>query len=54
MKFYKNNLSLMKFNAIATSSSNNIKPIFNLLPHVEENFLINVCTGPSDACLKLM
>jgi hypothetical protein len=39
------NLLLMKFNVSATSVSSNIKPMFNLLPHVVENFLISVCTG---------
>jgi hypothetical protein len=34
------NLSLIKFNVSATSGSSNIKPIFNLLPHAVENFLI--------------
>jgi hypothetical protein len=40
-------------NVSATSGSSNIKPIFNLLPHVVENFLIKkVCTGLSDQCLE--
>jgi hypothetical protein len=51
--FIKSNLSLIKFNVRATNVSSNIKPIFNLLPHVVENFLTIVCTGLSDPCLKL-
>jgi len=47
----KSNLSLMKFSVSATSGSSDVKPIFSLLPHVVENFLISVCTGLSDPCL---
>ena len=28
----------------------NIKPIFNLVPHVTNNFVISSCTGLSDQC----
>jgi hypothetical protein len=48
------NLSLIKFSLIATGGPSNIKPILNILPHVVENFLMNVCTGLSDPCLELM
>jgi hypothetical protein len=50
----KSNLSLTKFNVSATSGSSNIKPIFNFLPHVVENFLVSVCTDLSDPCLELV
>jgi len=32
----------------ATSGSRNIKPIFDLLPHVTEKFMTNFCTSLSD------
>jgi hypothetical protein len=48
------NLSVIQFNARARSGSSNIKPIFNLLPHIVENFLISVCTVLSDPCLELV
>jgi hypothetical protein len=44
----------MEFSVRVMSGSSNIKPIFNLLPHVVENFLINVCTGLFDPCLELV
>jgi hypothetical protein len=47
------NFSLIHFNVSATSGSSNTKPIFNLLPHDVENFLINVCTDLSDPCPEL-
>jgi hypothetical protein len=40
--FVNSNLSLIKFNVSAASGSSNIKPIFDLLPHAVENFLISV------------
>jgi hypothetical protein len=46
------NLSVIKFNARARSGSSNIRQIFNLLPHIVENFLISVCTVLSDPCLE--
>jgi hypothetical protein len=52
--FMDSNFSLIKFNVSATSGSSNIKPIFNPLPHVVENFLISVCTNLSDPCLELV
>jgi hypothetical protein len=36
--FMNSNLSLIKFSVSATRGSSDIKPIFNLLPHVAENF----------------
>jgi hypothetical protein len=36
--FMNSNLSIIKFSVSATRGSSDIKPIFNLLPHVAENF----------------
>jgi hypothetical protein len=44
----------MQFSVSAMSGLSNIKPMFNLLPHVVENFLISVYTGLSDLCLELV
>jgi hypothetical protein len=48
------NLSLIKFSLSTTSGSSKIIPIFNLLTHAVENFLISVCTSLSDPCLELV
>jgi hypothetical protein len=37
-----------------TSGWSNIKPIFNLLPHLVENFVIKVRTGLFDPRLELV
>jgi hypothetical protein len=47
-------LSLIKFNISATRGSSDIKPTFNLLPHVVENFLIKIFIGLADPCLALV
>jgi hypothetical protein len=53
-KFYEQEFVINKDQYGRHEWLSNIKPIFNLLPHAVENFLISGCTGLSDPCLELV